>query len=222
MLQLTVGEKKYESRSCNVQCYVVDPATGQECNIFAYVSKRGQAPSKTIPGFLVQNTNFIPAREGIKREAGGYWSTLQTSGDAEILLKLFVKYHNMAYNKSASRYFVVRNGCAVGSMDFVKVPEQDDPRKAFSEETIQVLSGSFEPVSVEDAEEKYRTSINPIFRNLASPANYNTLLKHSIIREATIAPPVVEKQEVVLGTGETVIATRRRTSRRRTRIFTDF
>ena len=213
MLSITVGEKKYNNASTMIMCFVYDPITKTERNIFAFNGSRNRPAKSSITGFNLTSQGFSNARNGIKPALGGYWSTMRLDANGEFLMKIVIKRIINGTMGTASVYVIVREGSQVGSLDMNRVITLN--KGSVTDDSINVLSGAFEITTPEDAAIKYGIMVNPNFLHLATPQMYNKYVRHSVLNDARIKEPEIITKEFKDAGGEKVVVHKRK--RRNTR-----
>lgn len=205
MLNITVGRCSFEGRETGVQCMVVDPITGAERNLFGMM--KGKEGYQSLNGFTLDQVGHSLARPNIKSKIGGYWTTFRVDVECEFLLKLVMNSSIRLNRRRAAMYFIARPKCEIGLLSVTKVPKLENG--LFVNTTIQCLSGGFELIQMEDAEEKYDIKVNSIYRMDSMPRSYEYFIDHTVIREAVVKPPEIVENTITLGDGTKAVSRRR-------------
>lgn len=185
IVDITIGKKVYEGRSCNVSCYHVGK-DGREQNVFAFKDEKKQ-------GVKCNGKSFSRAIDYLSHDDGGWWSTMGVEVDNDSIFKMLVSMNMGIQRYSTAFYFLVREKGAVGVLSYLRVPDQNRKTRAFTETRIPILSGRFEPIELETAESVYGVVVPPIFRAQATnQANYEGMLELMTMREAEEPLPYVK------------------------------
>ena len=202
LIDVTVGRKVYEGRSCTVNCFHVSKS-GVETNIFGLLKQPAH-------GVNVKSKSYSRAIDHLHTDMGGYWSTLGVTVDEDSVFKMMVTMNIGPQRFTTAFYFVVRNAGAVGVLSYLRVPDQDKKTKRFAETRINILSGRVEPIELKTAEDIYGIKVNQMFRVQAvNKANYQGMLQHVELQAAESKLPHITRVSFVTTQGVERVMKRR-------------
>lgn len=216
---VTNGEIKFTNQSMKVQTFVCGVVDGKYIERVPFMlAKPENKPMLDSLGLEIIKKQYVNSRSGVPIAVGGYLSTVGlklTHASNEVVIKTTVTRYDHSITDVATIFGVIRGG---GQISMVKVPRFIKGTKVgskivFSTEPKVVTSGSFELITLEQAENVYSVKVPMIRRASCHVEMWKKLLSHKVIQDSTTSRPSVDTLSLINDQGERV-EVKRRSNRR--------
>lgn len=179
IITTTRGSENQKDSSVRVDCFVINPRTGQESPLFAAAKKSDFANTVEAVG----NPVFLSARQGIKTEIGGQWVTGRYAIVEGMILKVNVSKRQ--FRDSRTSIFAVRVREQAAMQRFITSTTCSADSTAMD---VVAVSGRFDLLTLDQLMNDFNVAVPPVYHRLYEPLMFSSLVT---VRtdEQQIAPP---------------------------------